>query len=315
MRQTPTAPVLPLSSSSAGERITVYEDSAADDSCFNREDLPAALSFYRQHGCTVLRSLIPRELCDRIQNSLATEVKPYGGLLPRINGRDEINQFNENGFLLNSLMNVQSRSKRLVPHYTANVLAVLTHDNLKKVLETHFGNSIGLKTWNHIEANPVTQPHYDCHFWADDMAFGEVVGAWIALEDIHEGAGRLYVYPESHTRTMQGYLAASDQPVDRISPTDPQYQKAVADMAKFYGWKCVAPALRAGDVLLWDSMTIHGSLTTTTPQYSRSSLTSHFSSARGRFIRARTRRTPVNGVAVSYPKFNLKDFLGLGGNL
>jgi phytanoyl-CoA hydroxylase len=74
------------------------------------------------------------------------------------------------------------------------------------------------------------------------------------------------------------------------------------DLIKAKGWRCTAPAVQAGDVILWDARTIHGSLPTATPEFSRSSFTSHFSTAAGRFVNARARRTQINGVAVQFPK-------------
>lgn len=298
-----------LSLSPTGEEIHVPENAAEDGASFRKPELHEAFQFYRQNGFVVIRNLIPENYCAKLRISFEREVKTYAGPLPRINGKNEPNRYNERGFLLNTLMNVQRRSTRGIRTYVADVFAVLTHRNLKDVLEAFFKHSVGLITWNHFEANPVTQPHTDCYFWAQDMAFGEVVGAWIALENIHHGAGRLYVYPHSHTVDVKQFLASSGQPADRISPTDPHHQRAILDLAKAQGWKCSAPSLSVGDVLLWDSRTIHGSLVTTAPQYSRSSLTCHFSSSDGRFIKARARRTLVNGIAVLNPKFSLKEFL------
>jgi phytanoyl-CoA hydroxylase len=282
------------------------DDAAEDVPSYRQADLHDAFQFYRQNGFVLIRNLIPEECCTKVRTSFAAEVKPYAGPLPRISGHDEVNQFNEWGFLLNALMNVQRKSARDIPAYVADVLAVLTHKNLNDVLEAFFRHRVAMMTWNHFEANPVTPPHCDCHFWAQDMAIGEVTGAWIALENIHHGAGRLYVYPRSHTVDMKELLASSGQPVERISLTDSHHQRAIAEMAKSQGWTCTAPSLNAGDVLLWDSRTIHGSLATTAPDHSRSSLTAHFSSSGGRFI-----KPPVNSLAVSFPRYILKTLVSL----
>lgn len=277
-------------------------DNAAEDvPSFRQADLHDAFQFYRQNGFVVIRKLIPEEYCTRVRTSFAAEVKPYAGRLPRISGNDEFNRFDERGFLLNALMNVQRKSTRGIPTYIADVFAVLTHKNLKDVLEAFFEHRVIRLTWNHFEANPVTLPHFDSYFWARDMAFGEVVGVWIALENIHRAAGRLYVYPRSHTVDMTELLASSGQPAECISPKDSHYQRAIVEMVKSQGWTCTAPSLNAGDVLLWDSRTIHGSLVTTAPDHSRSSLTCHFSSRDGRF-----NKEQGNGIAVVFSRYILK---------
>ena len=50
-------------------------------------------------------------------------------------------------------------------------------------------------------------------------------------------------------------------------------------MAEFAGGsalRLVAPALRQGDMILWSSLAIHGSLATTRPDRSRRSFTAHY---------------------------------------
>lgn len=55
-----------------------------------------------------------------------------------------------------------------------------------------------------------------------------------------------------------------------------RYKEHVLDLVKTHGLDLVAPVLRKGDVLFWNSRTIHGSLPTTAPGKSRRSLTAHF---------------------------------------
>ena len=305
--------------SPTGEQIQVPEYGAEDVMAFSRDSRKAVLEFFHQNGFALVRNLIPEEYCKRIQSSFNSEIKPRTGLLPRINGHDERNRFNENGFLINSLMNVQRKAIRGISTYTADVLAVLTHQHLKTMLEGFFHDGIGLMTWNHSESNPVTKPHCDAHFWTKDISVGDIVGVWIALETIHPGAGRLYVYPHSHEMDMRQLLAPQSDPnkaeereresMVPLNVLSETYQQSIVNLIKSKGWSCTAPSLQAGDVLLWDARTIHGSLPTTTPQFSRSSLTSHFTAIR--FIKKRNRRTRINGIGVAFPRFSLQTIKGL----
>jgi len=68
-----------------------------------------------------------------------------------------------------------------------------------------------------------------------------------------------------------------------------------------------APFLQKGDVLFWNAKTIHGSLRTTRPQFSRSSLTSHFIPASHRFLQFQSKIKPLklrefDGMAFHCPK-------------
>ena len=97
------------------------------------------------------------------------------------------------------------------------------------------------------------------------MLFRSLLGAWIALEDIDERAGRFYVMPGTHrVRLDEPNLKHSDWLV-RMR----QFMDEHPDQVK-------APALKKGDVLFWNSRTIHGALETQDQRFSRKSLTAHF---------------------------------------
>src|SRR5262249_27963739 len=69
----------------------------------------------------------------------------------------------------------------------------------------------------------------------------------------------------------------------------------------------VAPALRKGDVLFWAASTIHGSLPTSQPNFSRRSFTTHWIPQSTELMQFQTRVRPlsydrVNGVPIARPK-------------
>jgi phytanoyl-CoA hydroxylase len=96
---------------------------------------------------------------------------------------------------------------------------------------------------------------------------GHLVGAWIALEDIAEDAGRFFVLPGSHQLDFEA---------GRPGKTHAEWLREIGDYVKQHPEKVAAPALLAGDVLFWNSRTVHGSLPTKDPRHSRKSLTAHF---------------------------------------
>ena len=68
-----------------------------------------------------------------------------------------------------------------------------------------------------------------------------------------------------------------------------------------------APHLQQGDVLLWNSLTIHGSLATQDPKHSRASVTCHAIPESHRFLQLQARIMKLdlmcaNGVSVHCPK-------------
>jgi phytanoyl-CoA hydroxylase len=117
-----------------------------------------------------------------------------------------------------------------------------------------------------FDANTETPPHQDW-WYLDSVPNGNLIAAWIALEDIDEHAGRFFVIPESHRVRLhdtEKTMPHSDWLV-RVRRYFDDHRAQVA-----------APALKKGDVLFWNSRTIHGSLPTVDRNYSRKSLTAHF---------------------------------------
>jgi len=288
-----------------GQTLLVPEGPGEDSAFFSTSETDAAVASFMEHGFAIVRDVIPRSLCRRVLERLDQDVKPYKGLLPRIGGKEEGNIFNESGFLANTLSNVQN--SRTVPKtmkgYLAATLDVLTHKNLIQFHSAIFKSEIGLVTWNHFEGNPVTIPHHDSFFWFQDVKIGEVVGAWVALEDIHPGAGRLYVYPGSHRMELRDFAASSGRANGDFKVAEASYRNLVVDFLKSSGLECKAPSLSAGDVLFWDSRTVHGSLVTSEPTHSRASFTAHYCSMNGRVpIHDCQRKKKVNGVTVSFPR-------------
>jgi phytanoyl-CoA hydroxylase len=117
-----------------------------------------------------------------------------------------------------------------------------------------------------FDLNTATWPHQDWYY-LDSVPNGQLTAVWIALEDIEEKAGRFYVMPDSH-RVEFGAKAPGvtlDMWVERVRKYVEQNRKSV-----------YAPGLKKGDVLFWNSRTVHGSLPTQDATYSRKSLTAHY---------------------------------------
>jgi phytanoyl-CoA hydroxylase len=117
-----------------------------------------------------------------------------------------------------------------------------------------------------FDANTETQAHQDC-WYLDTVPNGHLLAGWIALEDIDERAGRFYVLPKSHELDFH-----SDKP----GITHEEWLARVKEHVAGHPEQVYAPALNKGDVLFWNSHTIHGALPTRDPGFSRKSLTAHY---------------------------------------
>lgn len=129
-----------------------------------------------------------------------------------------------------------------------------------------------------------------------------MTAAWFAMEDIAPGAGRFFVYPKSHLIDMEKNGGNFD-----IAFNHARYKKLVIDVIRRHGLECRAPALHKGDALFWAAKTIHGSLRTTQPERSRSSITTHYIPDSSRFLQFQSRIRglslhSIGGMRVHKPK-------------
>ena len=266
-------------------------------------DQPADIrKYYSENGYVVVRGLLPQDLCDRATASFEAEVKPFGGFIYRqASANPERHVFTNEGFMLNTILNVQSLDRRHFAGFRQAGLDLLTHANMQQAVSTILSEPGKLVQSMYFDGNPVTWPHQDTYY-LDAVEIGRMTAAWVAAEDIAPGAGRFFVYPKSHLIDMAKNGGSFD-----IAFHHERYKELVKQVIRDQELVCRAPALSKGDVLFWAAKTIHGSLRTTEPTRSRRSFTGHFIPDRSHFLQFQTRVKPlkteiVNGIRVHHPK-------------
>jgi phytanoyl-CoA hydroxylase len=261
-----------------------------------------AVEHYREQGYVVIRGAVPRAICGAARRSFASEVKTYDGFIYRqTTCKAERNIFNERGYVMNPVLNVQSLPSRRFGEFKKSALEALTHQNIQRALGALLGEQPKLVQTMYFEGNTSTWPHQDTYY-LDSENIGEMCGAWVALEDIAPNAGRFFICPGSHRIDIQKNGGDFD-----VAFNHARYKSLVIDIIKKFDLTVKAPALREGDVLLWNSKTIHGSLDS--PQFlsSRQSLTAHYIPDSRQFLQfqSRVQRLPLstfNGMRVATPK-------------
>ncbi len=259
-------------------------------------------SYYDENGYVVRRNLIPHELCDEMLRNFKEEVKPYKGHIYRqASANPEKHKFTEHNYMLNSILNLQSVSSENFPKFKSNGLNVLSHEAIQHSLNTLMGEPGKLVQSMYFEGNPATWAHQDCYY-LDSERDGAMIGMWLALEDIHPGGGRFYIYPTSHKIDIRKNGGDFD-----IAFNHDRYKVLVKKIIMDFDLKCEVPMLRKGDVLFWGGKTIHGALDTFEPRYSRNSITGHFIPESTRFMQFQTIVKPlqlkkINGININFPK-------------
>lgn len=103
-----------------------------------------------------------------------------------------------------------------------------------------------------------------------------LIGAWVALEDIHPDSGPLEYYPGSHKEPMYHEFNNYPQTNRRTSSpeTSARYDQHVAELTKKFPRQHFTP--KAGSVLFWHGMLIHGGAKVVDPSRSRKSFVIHY---------------------------------------
>lgn len=285
-----------------GENITIPSNIGEDNPYFTIGDLDQAIKYYHEYGYVVLRNCAPHDACTESQRKFAEQVKTYKGYLYRqTGGNPERNRFNDQSFVMNPILNIQDVPTRELGDFREASLRVICCDNTRKFLTELYGESPKLVQSMYFEGNSQTWPHQDTYY-LDSEEIGAMTAAWYAVEDIEPGAGRFFVYPKSHLIDMAKNGGDFD-----VAFNHNRYKDLVVDIIRKCNLKCTAPALRRGDVLFWHAKTIHGSLETRQPQFSRSSLTAHFLPNSHQLLQfqgriKKTRMQDFQGWAVNHPK-------------
>jgi len=221
---------------------------------------------YKADGFAIRPGVVPDELIDSLLEALRTDIFPSREKFYRQNtARYESNRFTKHGYLDNALLDLHDYRRHRA--FSRRALQLFFCEPLLAEIELLTGQPrMQLMQTMLMDANPKTPPHQDW-WYPDTVPNGNLIAAWIALEDIDERAGRFYVMRDSQSVNLHQ---------DLESLTHRAWLARMAAWEEEHQDQLVAPALKKGDVLFWSSSTIHGSLPTQDGRYSRKSATAHY---------------------------------------
>jgi len=233
----------------------------------DREKTDSLLSYYDEHGYVVVRNLICRE---RIANLLALYARDIVPSRQRFFRQSsscyERNRINPQGHVRQSFLDIHDYER--FPEFSAASRDIFRGQEMTETVSTITGAPHhDLMQTMLFDLGTASGPHQD-RYDLDRIPNGSPIAAWIALENIREEAGRFYVMPGSHEL---GDFGACEPGV-----TLERWLKRIADYVEQHRSARFAPALRRGDVVLWNPRAVHGSLPTRDERYSRKSLTAHY---------------------------------------
>jgi phytanoyl-CoA hydroxylase len=287
-----------------GLPVEVPESAAEDPSPrFSANEAAAAHEYYSANGYVIFRDLFKPEVCDEMRRLWDLHIKPHKGYIYRqATAKAETHVKNANGWIMNPILNLQSVDPRYFDRFRRfSVSRILADRQLKTVLTSLLGESPKIVQSMYFEGNSATWEHQDSYY-LDSEVVGEMCAAWIALEDIAPRAGRFFICPGSHRIRLQDHSLYNN-----IAENHETYIGSVVEEIRTRQLEIRAPALGKGDVLLWNALTIHGSLDSQDPRHSRSSITCHAIPRSRKFLSLQTRvltlpTEDVGGTAIYRPK-------------
>jgi phytanoyl-CoA hydroxylase len=222
--------------------------------------------YYEQHGYVVARGAVAKTDIAKLLELYSREIvsSKYPFFRQNTNAY-EANRRSESGYVRQSFLDVHDYQR--FPDFSAAARDIFCSARMMATLErvTQL-DSFALMQTMLFDLNTATPAHQDWYY-LDSVPNGKLIAAWIALEDIAAPAGRFYVMPGTH-RLEFGARAPNR--------THAQWLEGIGRYVDDHREELTAPELFAGDVLFWNSRTVHGSLPTLNEAFSRKSLTAHY---------------------------------------
>ena len=271
-----------------GFNVQVPENKEEDDT--PRFDInldgAEALKYYNNNGYVIFNNCISQNKCEIIRSTWEKNIKPYKGTIYRqTTAKAEKNLFNKNNWIMNPVLNLQSLNPNLFNDLRNSIdNKVFSNMSICKALKFILGEKPKIVQSMYFEGNAATSEHQDSYY-LDSEKIGEMTAAWLALEEIKADAGRFFICPKSH-KIEHG----KQNITNNIAENHNKYISEVVSIIKSKNMKIKAPCLEAGDVLLWNSWTIHGSIDSQNKVFSRSSITLHAIPKSHLFLEYHTRK-------------------------
>jgi len=191
------------------------------------------------------------------------------------------------------------RTNRIINTHSMSrvILNFLCNDRLQLFLRYAFNDEPVLVGSNTFQTGTEQDIHVDPQYVYTEPN-ETFVGAWTALEDIHEDSGPVFYYEKSHLnpihvkqvlnkypdlkqkilkiRQGKAIVGRSRKHWDLATEIDKVYKKELASYWKNSGRKKIPVLIGKGDTVLWKQWLVHGGLPRNNPKMTRRSIAYHF---------------------------------------
>jgi len=122
--------------------------------------------YYDENGYVIFSGLIDEEHCDLIRSYWETNIKNYKGKIYRqTGGKAEINKFNENNWVMNPILNIQSLNSKKFKNFKNFIEKnIFNNHSLSSVLKNFLNQKPKIIQSMYFEGNCATKEHQDTYF-------------------------------------------------------------------------------------------------------------------------------------------------------
>lgn len=233
---------------------------------FNLEDQSQIKQYYEENGYVVIKSAIQEKNIQNFINAYE-EIKHnpffvYYSQSRHVGTRPELN---EHGYIQESMQNASRLA--FFKKFSQGIQNCIYHPNIAAALQVITGEAIHV-SWQNMffDQSTGTVEHQDS-WYLDTEPAGNLVGVWVALEDISPECGPFFVVPQSH---KIGLLDRKDY------PNHNDFVDIVKKKMSELGNNKKAMTIDKGDIIIWHPYLIHGALNCQNSNLSRKSFTSHY---------------------------------------
>mgnify|MGYP001185414754 CR=1 FL=1 len=233
-----------------------------------KNDLRRCTSSFVKNGYVCLRKIFSNELVDNVVEDIKKKLVEEAAALEGIKVKKNPNIYHYND------------SPRVIEawQWSKNVRAISLNTVVMDFIRDFYEREpIPFSTINFIKATE--QPLHSDSLHFGSIPDGYLVGAWVALEDIHKDAGPLIVAEGSHIDpifTLDKIGLQIPRSLAELKSNNTRYEEYLEARIKKIGYNVVAPNMKKGDVLLWQANLFHGSNKIVDQNLTRLSQVTHY---------------------------------------
>lgn len=217
-------------------------------------DAEAAQRHLLRWGFCVLHEELPKQLVEDFKSELSSAIE-RGDLAYRAGSSDRIHGAHQK-----------------IP----SARAVWLYPPVLQFLQNYFRDTpCACQTLTYVNGSEQNAHQDSIHLTPYPNGF--MCGVWVALEDVQENSGELFVYPGSH-RT--GSLRATPLGLHKVVNEDYShyvvFDQAIRDLIEAHGYERLIYRPKAGQILVWHENLIHGGSPRQNHERTRLSVVSHY---------------------------------------